>query len=222
MTSAKHIFIGGHRCAPTPPMPYDAEVEYLESTGTQWIDTGLTAAINTIARITFKFCAIEGSYNMVMGGNSGRRWYGTGCDSATGFFRGAVLCVLLNYSYSGVPYVNTTDWFTALIDTQEGSSAASYRIEGYGEIYATAASATIPIYLFAGSGTAGPSKCRISSFDITDIATETKLLDMVSVRFTNEHGVSEGAMYDRVSGQLFRNAGTGAFKFGTDIAGGGV
>ena len=28
------------RGAPTPPVPYDAEVEYLESTGTQCIDTG--------------------------------------------------------------------------------------------------------------------------------------------------------------------------------------
>lgn len=39
---------------------------------------------------------------------------------------------------------------------------------------------------------------------------------MIAVRFTNEQGVSEGAMYDRVSGQLFRNAGTGAFTIGPD------
>ena len=45
--------------------------------------------------------------------------------------------------------------------------------------------------------------------------------DFIPVRFTNEQGVSEGAMYDRVSGQLFRNSGTGVFIVGTDIAGGG-
>lgn len=28
----------------TGKLPYDAEVEYLESTGTQWIDTGVTAS----------------------------------------------------------------------------------------------------------------------------------------------------------------------------------
>ena len=38
----------------------------------------------------------------------------------------------------------------------------------------------------------------------------------IPVRFTNEDGVSEGAMYDRVSGELFRNAGTGAFVIGPD------
>ena len=41
-------------------------------------------------------------------------------------------------------------------------------------------------------------------------------LDLISVRFTNELGQSEGAMYDRVSGQLFRNQGTGAFLYGRD------
>ena len=36
----------------------------------------------------------------------------------------------------------------------------------------------------------------------------------IPVRFTNEDGVSEGAMYDKVSGKLYRNAGTGAFIIG--------
>jgi hypothetical protein len=42
------------------------------------------------------------------------------------------------------------------------------------------------------------------------------MCDLISVRFTNEQGVSEGAMYDRVSGAMFRNAGTGAFTIGPD------
>ena len=40
--------------------------------------------------------------------------------------------------------------------------------------------------------------------------------DFIPVRFTNEKGVTEGAMYDKVSGTLFRNAGTGAFVIGPD------
>jgi len=42
------------------------------------------------------------------------------------------------------------------------------------------------------------------------------LRDFLPVKFSNEQGVSEGAMYDCVSGQLFRNAGTGAFVVGPD------
>lgn len=41
--------------------------------------------------------------------------------------------------------------------------------------------------------------------------------DFQPVRFTNEQGVFEGAMYDRVSGELFRNQGMGAFLYGNDI-----
>ena len=42
------------------------------------------------------------------------------------------------------------------------------------------------------------------------------VFDAIPVRFTNESSQSEGAMYDRVSGQLFRNAGTGSFVIGPD------
>lgn len=48
------------------------------------------------------------------------------------------------------------------------------------------------------------------------VSTGTVLFDAIPVRFTNENGVSEGAMYDRVSGKLFRNVGTGAFIIGPD------
>lgn len=54
---------------------------------------------------------------------------------------------------------------------------------------------------------------------ITDFTIEKNneiLIALKAVRFTNEDGVSEGAMYDKVSGQLFRNAGTGAFIIGPD------
>lgn len=37
-----------------PPKPYDAEVEYLESTGTQYIDTGIVPFFGTQYNCTFK------------------------------------------------------------------------------------------------------------------------------------------------------------------------
>ena len=41
--------------------------------------------------------------------------------------------------------------------------------------------------------------------------------DLTAVRFTNEQGMSEGAMYDSISGALFRNAGTGSFVIGPEV-----
>lgn len=43
------------------------------------------------------------------------------------------------------------------------------------------------------------------------------VIDYQPVRFTNEFGYEEGAMYDFVSGELFRNQGTGNFIIGPDL-----
>ena len=65
-------------------------------------------------------------------------------------------------------------------------------------------------------------KCTLYSGDVV-------VYDFQPVLFTNELGQSEGAMYDRVSGELdpFRNRGTGAFLWGPDASvqmggGGGI
>lgn len=41
--------------------------------------------------------------------------------------------------------------------------------------------------------------------------------DLVPVRFTNDEGISEGGMVDKISGRLFRNGGAGTFDVGPDI-----
>ena len=53
-------------------------------------------------------------------------------------------------------------------------------------------------------------------FRVVITKDDVVIRDFQPVRFTNELGESEGAMYDRVSGELFRNAGTGAFNYGND------
>ena len=54
-------------------------------------------------------------------------------------------------------------------------------------------------------------KGKISSFSVYDTSTNQKLLDLIPVR---KNGV--GYMYDRVSGQLLGNSGTGDFVLGPD------
>ena len=42
--------------------------------------------------------------------------------------------------------------------------------------------------------------------------------DLVPIRFLNENGEQEGAMYNRVTGELYRNQGSDAFVIGPDVA----
>ena len=87
------------------------------------------------------------------------------------------------------------------------------------------------LYIFARNnwGNAGNlSKSRFYNFSISTGGVIVR--NFVPVRFTNEQGVSEGAMYDRANPTggmnpdgsartdgLYRNRGTGAFLYGNDI-----
>ena len=63
---------------------------------------------------------------------------------------------------------------------------------------------------------ANNSLAKTRLIEVVFSVDNTILGSFIPVRFTNEDGVSEGAMYDKVSGQLYRNAGTGAFVIGPD------
>ena len=43
------------------------------------------------------------------------------------------------------------------------------------------------------------------------------LLDAIAVRFINENGVNEGALFDKVSKSLLRNSGSGYLEIGPDL-----
>ena len=73
MTSAKQIYLGSRR---RPKLPYDAEVEYLQSSGTQYIDTGwvFQKNIRLVYDITYigsgTFGRNAGSYEFFWSGSS--------------------------------------------------------------------------------------------------------------------------------------------------------
>lgn len=224
MTSAKHIFIGGHRGAPTPPMPYDAEVEYLESTGTQYIDTGVVGrdGLHIEAVATRDIVATSGKN--LFGVASGVTSFTTvSVNSSSGVITTG-LNSLASTTSSDVYLVQDNNFHSFVLDTTGGSKYA--KVDGV-IIRSLDSHDTVQtergmiIFGMRVINNAVLSSCRVSAFSVADTATGKTLVDLIPVRFTNEQGVSEGAMYDRVSGALFRNSGTGAFKFGTDIAGGG-
>ena len=71
---------------------------------------------------------------------------------------------------------------------------------------------TYTIGLFTRYDRLAFGKGMIASCKITDTSTNQKLRDLIPVR---KNGV--GYMYDRVSGQLLGNSGTGDFVLGPDV-----
>lgn len=195
------------------PLPYDAEVEYLESTGTQWIDTGGVVSKTSHLVIRMSNYSVAGRWMF-----GARRGYTTdsvgiysNADTAVNRFRfswGGSLSDWFTYTTIGVGVV-TIDINAGLLTITRELIPNTYQYQITANNFRT----PVPMFLFALNNNGELVSCatmRLHGALIDDIR------DFIPVRFTNELGVSEGAMYDRVSGQLFRNQGTGAFAVGPD------
>jgi hypothetical protein len=200
MIAARQIFLGRGGGA---KLPYDAEVEYLESTGTQWIDTGFVFNSST-DDVKVDFALLDGSrYKWCFGSHEANAYCAVGSGNGTN---------ARNVAYgdgrtqvADSYFVNNQCLFQA---DSSGAYLASTKIRN-GQSF----SATKSIYLFnlniVSSGDY-KSSTRIWRFSATRNGVLVR--DLIPVR---KDGV--GYMYDRVSGQLFRNQGTGSFVIGPDV-----
>ena len=215
----RSLVAGRHIAATGTRLPYDAEVEYLESTGTQWIETGIYGNDTILVKCGWSYRDSSSYYSPF-----GTR---TSLASRAFAFSGSVTNgIYINYStsarylsYSGKD-VYAHEWEVQL--GKDGSSWYSYLAKdgalvssSTGAPTAFSTELTIPLFAYrsnSGILTFGNGGQRIKFFQVKQ-GSEI-VLDLFAVRFTNSLGQTEGAMYDRVSGQLFRNAGTGAFVIG--------
>ena len=197
-----------------PKLPYDAEVEYLESTGTQWIDTGVQGVAGLSMRIVFSpIYPVHTGSQAYWGGNASFNNDGYNASNSgsneykIGFSVGA-----------SATYGTSVQSINDIEITSTGLSLNGTKILTPGSKYTDK---TIYLFGFNYNGVASRlSKMRLYSFRIDGV------VDLQPVRFTNELGQSEGAMYDRlgVGGMnpdgsprtdgLYRNCGTRAFLWG--------
>ena len=194
-------------------LPYDAEVEYLESTGTQWIDTGVIALADDSYDLDFWMASLNNSQTLFGAANDGARlatvWVTLG--GAIRFGGGGTI------AFDGSIW-KVGDWNSL------HSSYSTTILNGVSEVNSFPhpfkdTVSTQNILLFKANGMPQSTiKIRISN--LRWYRNGVLVRDLISVRLG-----TEGAMYDRVSGQLFRNQGTGAFLWGSDASaqnGGGI
>ena len=182
-------------------LPYDKEVLYLESTGTQYINTGITC--NTVG-VSFSWELYAQSVS-----NSSTAVFHWFIGDAVPFIMGGA-------------YGDNTPQYTFYPSgtyVQNGVSFADFTlgqkyepIYHYGTINGNS-SYTNSLKLFArnennGSVSSGGAK-RIMYCKITSSGTLSR--DFIPVRIG-----TTGYMYDKVSGSLFGNVGTGFFTLGAD------
>ena len=212
LSSPVRSALGAERNNVKAPLPYDAEVEYLESTGTQWIDTGYAPATDVVTvSAKYEFTA---NYNgaTVWGANlpTDRNWMANQYSNSWWFG-----VTSGQFSSSQGAFLHDVSW-----NINNGTVSGHVNSTSYSGTYSGSVVSGYSVYLFGcnSGGSAqrvGYSQLKLYSFTLSDNGVLVR--DMIPVRFTNEQNQSEGAMYDRVSGALFRNAGTGSFVIGPEV-----
>ena len=193
-------------------LPYDAEVECLESSGTQWIDTRANANSNLSVEIKMANVgtpwANVNPIGAILAEPRYRHHINFSPYDVTYYFGKNDSCGIQSYYMPA-----DAEIFTFKVD------AISKKFT-LGTVLGTFPNDTfdtgLSYWLFGRNGTMPPylGSLRIYSAKLWDGNILAR--DFIFVCFTNERGETEGAMYDRVSGHLYLNAGTGAFVIGPD------
>ena len=210
------------------PLPYDAEVEYIESTGTQRISTNINIAFDLIDNNPPFEVFLKFSGKMLYHNTTTRQLNGLQGGFYVGPCNGKWQCGGALTDVLPVQFaVNTVydfecsffaRWNRKYSSGQYNaeSSAQILKVNGIGYSANNISSIKWDGYLslFSLNKQILPSSCRMYYWNIYNY--DDKLFDFIPVRYTNSLGQSEGAMFDKVSNQLFPNAGTGAFIIGPD------
>lgn len=197
-------------------LPYDAKVQYLTSTSGSYINTGIYSAEITKVECRIRYNSFIGAYKPFFGAYRDEQY-----DSLRVISQGSsnnYVYVTANRRVNGSMSVALSigAWHDVSIDcannqcTVDGTTASSSTPHG------TAFSA--PLTIFGLNGVGGVSNISagvmLASFVIFTSSGCVRSLE--PVKFTNGSGVLEGALYDSVTRQLFRNAGTGSLVIGPD------
>jgi hypothetical protein len=203
MIAARQIAFGK---AAGAKKPYDAEIEYLESTGTQYIITDYIPNDNSVAELDFQ--SVGGSPSL-MGVYSSSSRFNLGISTS-------------NKNWFGGIGAKNTDATTALAD----SARRKLILDAPQKTLSVSGVGSYP----CGSGSVGGNTARFNLFARNYLNSDGRnfyparlygvkfseggvvVIDLIPVRVGDV-----GFMYDRVSGQLFGNQGTGEFVLGPDL-----
>lgn len=194
------------------PQEY-TRLEYIESSGTQYIDLGYKGNGNTKVEVKFKYHTVTSATGSgrVFGSRNTSQIDAFAIGSASGVVSATTNKVF--WCYDGQPYfIDDTEfgldvWKTVVF------SATEHTIDGVsvGDDYAVTTFETpnnLKLFAFDNNGTNGVGYVDIAYCKLWDNGVLVR--DLVPVK--NSSNVI--GMYDRVSGQFLTNAGTGNFVAG--------
>ena len=173
-------------------LPYDYEVEYLEGSSTAFIDTNINLDYDTVVRAKWAFI------------NWGARLFDCGKDWSTNYF--SVGSSSQQIWYLGKNSLQIGPTYQDIIHCEYGN----FYIKNLDSGIIISQGATRPPFTLSKSLTIfGQARAHI--YYLQFLKDDALIHDFIPVRIG-----TTGYMYDKVSGQLFGNTGTGSFILGPD------
>ena len=189
-------------------LPYDAEVEYLESTGTQWIDTGVVP--NSDYGFEVELMKIDISETVPLG-----TWKSWLKEMFGGDFKYTQKHFLGTFGSNNIE-INYEKINNIIIEKlhHKRLTLECNGLLDYDNVFTESFACNFSIFLF-GCNYSGVIRfngiCRMFRAQITD-ENDTLVRDFIPVLDRE----MRPAMYDRVTGKLFYNKGSGEFLIGPD------
>jgi hypothetical protein len=185
------------------PLPQGAvKVEYLKSAGTQLIDTGISGGTDCEYEVIFKTIPGTGNFRVYFGATQ----------------RENALPKVIQYSTTQLQYWDGSSTVTK----QVGTYNVKYKVEyKNGDFYVD----DVLKYTMGTSGFGSKNFCAFGY--LAESGTMSSNMQLYSLKLWKDGTLvrdmipcrveTTGYMYDKVSGTLFGNAGTGNFTLGPDI-----
>lgn len=197
-------------------LPYDAEVEYIESANVnQYINTGISGSSNVAFEIDVNFPGAASAAGWLFGSRVGN-------NNKMFAFMPYSKNRLSSFRYGNqsnsptVSYINAR--YTLSNMAQHNVCIATGAISSQATKTYTCSAATfdneLPIYLYGmnDNGTAAATLVGIRFYGVKFWYNGELVRDFIPVRVGNV-----GYLYDKVSGKLYGNNGTGSFVIGNDV-----
>ena len=195
-------------------LPYDAEVEYIGCDTHQYLRTGILCS--SALKVEFKCSTHQFSSPSATGfhyGIFGDRDATVVTHDWVGYHGQSIRTVVTLLNSLDVPFDCSVDFGNRIVvkNGKVVSNSSSNPTPEYTTDYES-------VCLWkTNKGTLNESGLNGRCYYFRIYEKNLLVRDFIPVRFMNENMENEGAMNDKVSRQLFRNQGTGAFIIGPDI-----
>lgn len=186
-------------------LPYTEELDYLESTGTQYIDTGVYVT-TSLTNIEAKVIISKTGTQYICGAGNTNNTTGFSVAQASG--TNELIVDIGNYATyrvkTGVVLYNTGE---RVIKIKDKNIYVNGALCGTSQGYINGTAST-PLYLFANRDAS--TKYMLKMYYFKEYDGDTLIRDFIPV--LDKDGIA--CMYDKVSREFFYNQGTGSFIAG--------